>query len=202
MAAKSTSPYRQLQAQQTRERIADAAEKLFATDGFGATSIDAIASEAGVALRTVYAVYGTKREILSAISTRWVARWNPMERAQAVIAEPNARRRLRAAAHWVRSLYEDGYGVINILETAADEAEETRALLRTNYDERDAAMNAMVDSLGDKLRRPPAEAQSIFRALGSPGVYRELVLQSGWSHDLFEEWIADALVRQLVTAQR
>ena len=47
------STYRQRQALQTRDRIADAARLLFARDGYSATSIDAIATEAGVAVRTV-----------------------------------------------------------------------------------------------------------------------------------------------------
>ena len=64
--------YRQLQAQATRERIAAAARRLFGTDGDGATSMEAIAREAGAATRTVYAAFGTKREILSLICERWI----------------------------------------------------------------------------------------------------------------------------------
>ena len=48
-----TSSYRQQQAAATRDRIADAARSLFAEQGYGSTSIEAIAAEAGVAMRTV-----------------------------------------------------------------------------------------------------------------------------------------------------
>ena len=52
-AAVKTSSYRQQQAAATRDRIADAARRLFAEQGYGSTSIEAIAAEAGVAVRTV-----------------------------------------------------------------------------------------------------------------------------------------------------
>jgi AcrR family transcriptional regulator len=61
---KTRSTYRQEQAAATRDRIADAARRLFASTGYGTTTMDAIAAEAGVAVRTVYSAFGAKREIL------------------------------------------------------------------------------------------------------------------------------------------
>ena len=49
----------------TRHRMLDAAEALFVRDGYAATTIAAIAEEADVAVQTVYAVFGTKRAILT-----------------------------------------------------------------------------------------------------------------------------------------
>ena len=72
-----TSSYRQEQAAATRDRIAEAARRLFADQGYGSTSIETIAAEAGVAVRTVYAAFGAKREILSHICERWLERRKP-----------------------------------------------------------------------------------------------------------------------------
>src|SRR5579871_4862960 len=47
-----------------RARIAESARRLFVRDGFAATTIEAIAADAGVSAPTVYAVYGSKRAIL------------------------------------------------------------------------------------------------------------------------------------------
>ena len=47
------------------ERISEAARALFVERGYTATTIEAIAKEAGVGISTVYAVYGNKREILA-----------------------------------------------------------------------------------------------------------------------------------------
>ena len=69
-----TKSYRQEQADATKLRIAIAAQHLFARDGYSTTSIDAIATEAGVATRTVYAAFGAKREMLNLICERWLER--------------------------------------------------------------------------------------------------------------------------------
>ena len=71
-AVKSATSYRQEQAQATRDRIRAAARRLFAVEGYRMTSVAAIAAEAGVAERTIYAAFGAKREILSAICEAWL----------------------------------------------------------------------------------------------------------------------------------
>ena len=48
--------------------------RLFGVHGYRMTSMAAIAQEAGVAERTVYTVFGAKREILSAICETWLGR--------------------------------------------------------------------------------------------------------------------------------
>src|SRR3954469_25473415 len=55
------------QARETRRRIVDAAAVLFERDGYGATSISAIAREAQVAVPTVYAALRSKAGILRAV---------------------------------------------------------------------------------------------------------------------------------------
>ncbi|MFI0480405.1 TetR/AcrR family transcriptional regulator [Actinomadura sp. 9N215] len=195
---KPRSTYRQVQAEETRHRIADAARRLFATGGYGSTSIQAIAAEAGVAVRTVYSAFGTKREILSLLCERWLEQAGAAERAQEVLAEPDPARRLRGAAHWLRTLYAAGFDVVLIFEAATDESPETRAMLRSKLAGRNEVMNAMMASLEDHLRVPVGDAQALYRALASPGVYRELVEESGWTPDEFERWVGDTLASHLL----
>ena len=61
------SPRRREQAAATRQAILEAAERLFAEHGYVGTSVAEIAEEARVALKTVYAVFGTKAELLRAL---------------------------------------------------------------------------------------------------------------------------------------
>src|SRR3954454_8570143 len=61
------SPRRREQARATREEILDAAERLFIEDGYVATSMASIATEAGVALKTVYLAFETKSGLLRAL---------------------------------------------------------------------------------------------------------------------------------------
>src|SRR5215467_15865900 len=58
------SPRRREQAAETRRKILDAAEELFARDGYPAVAMPAIADRAGVALKTVYLAFGTKAGVL------------------------------------------------------------------------------------------------------------------------------------------
>lgn len=195
---KPRSNYRQFQAEETKHRIAEAARRLFATGGYASTSIEAIAAEAGVAVRTVYSAFGAKREILSLICERWLEQAGATERAKQVFAEPDPVRRLHAAAHWLRMLYAAGFDVVEIFEAATDESPETRAMLRSKLAGRNEVMDAMMASLEDHLRVPLGRAQALYRALASPGVYRELVEESDWTADEFERWVGDALTWHLL----
>src|SRR3712207_5420526 len=61
------SSNRARQARETRRRIVEAAALLFVQEGYSATSIRAIAEEAGVAVPTVYASLRSKANILRAV---------------------------------------------------------------------------------------------------------------------------------------
>lgn len=195
---KARSTYRQEQAAATRRRIAETARRLFASRGYGATSMEVIAVEAGVAVRTVYSAFGSKREIISLICEMWLDQARARELAEDVLAEPEPGRRLRGAAAWLRALYSAGFDVVTIFEGATDESPQTRALLRAKLAGRNEVMDAMIASLRDDLRVPMREAQAVYRALAAPGVYRELVEESGWTPEQFERWVGDALERQLL----
>ncbi|MFI5731223.1 TetR/AcrR family transcriptional regulator [Kribbella sp. NPDC051587] len=196
--AEAVKSYRQAQAEETRIRIAQSARRLFAAQGYGATSIDAIAKDAGVATRTVYSAFGTKREILSLICDLWLAEAGAMERAHQVFAIEDPTARLRGAANWLTNLYAAGFDVVLIFEAATDESPETKALLRAKLAGRNQVMDAIIESLKAELRIPLKQAQAVYRALAAPGVYQELVDESGWTPTEFEQFVADSLTRQLL----
>src|SRR5947207_1388783 len=92
------SPIRKQQADETRSRIVDVARTRFLADGYDETTIDAIATEAGVAAQTVYALFRSKRGILAAIIDR--ARFGPVYqdtiRQAKTVTEPAERLRFIA----------------------------------------------------------------------------------------------------------
>src|SRR5437764_7435333 len=58
------SPRRRAQADATRRDILEAAQRLFEADGYAATTMADIATEANVALKTVYLAFQTKSGLL------------------------------------------------------------------------------------------------------------------------------------------
>src|SRR5918995_1605746 len=58
------SELRAAQAQETRRAIVAAASRLFVEDGYGATTIDAVAEAAGVSRKTVFTAVGAKMDLL------------------------------------------------------------------------------------------------------------------------------------------
>jgi TetR/AcrR family transcriptional repressor of mexJK operon len=65
------------QAEQLGERILDVATELFLADGYGATSIEAVAQRAHIAKRTFYSRFGDKPALFAAIVHRVVERLRP-----------------------------------------------------------------------------------------------------------------------------
>ena len=82
-------------AQQTRDRILDAAEQLFFSDGITASGVDSVAAEAGVSVVTLYKHFGAKdnllREVLSRRLVSWTTHWDA-----AIAAADSAQERLLA----------------------------------------------------------------------------------------------------------
>ena len=98
------SPQRQLQAELTRRRLLDAARRLFAVNGYAATTLPAIAREAKVSAPTITAIFGTKAHLLTALVQLVVGGDEEpvalVDRPwwQAMLAEPDARQQLAVFA--------------------------------------------------------------------------------------------------------
>src|ERR1700760_1697331 len=106
------SSRRREQAAATRLQILEAAQRLFERDGYAATTMAAIAREAGVASKTVYLAFETKSGVLRAL-------WNLRLRGdldpaavgerdwyREVLDEPDRERRLRLNARNSRAVKE------------------------------------------------------------------------------------------------
>ena len=62
-------------ASRPRERILDAATRLFAEEGVGATPVDRVVAEADVAPMTLYRHFGGKDALVTATVERWSGQW-------------------------------------------------------------------------------------------------------------------------------
>lgn len=197
---KGNMTHRQRQALATQALIVDVSRALFLARGYGVTTIEAIAEEAGVAVSTVYAIFKNKRGILAAIREAWHLASGQRDIYQAALAQPVAERRLELAAHATRRQWEIGASLIAIYQGAAAVDAEAAAELRTALQGRRAFIDHFIEvSCG--LFRPdltPVQAAAIYRALTLAEVYRELTENGGWSPDDYERWLAETLKQQLL----
>jgi AcrR family transcriptional regulator len=195
-------PYRKLQADETKRRIARAARQLFAEQGYARTSIAAVAAAAGVAERTVYAAFGTKQAILAAICDAWLADAEVFPLRARAFAEPDAGRRLALIARLSRQQWERGTDVVALLEGAATTDRDVARMLAGWKAGRGQAQAEIVAGIADRLAPglDVATASAMVRGLSAAEVYRELVEGAGWSADRYEQWLASLLARELLDA--
>jgi AcrR family transcriptional regulator len=192
--------HRQRQALATQKLIVDTAQELFLEQGYAATTIEAIAAQAGVAVSTVYAVFTNKRGILHAIREAWHAQSGQRDIYQEARQHPEPEQRLELAAHATRRQWETSSAMITIYKGAAAVDAEAAAELAQALHGRRAFLGVFVSEMAPVLRADLSleRATGIFRALTRSEVYEELVEAAGWSPDEYEEWLADTLKRQLL----
>ena len=196
---KSTLTYRQRQALATRELIVDAACELFLTQGYIATTIEAISAKAGVAVSTVYAVFRNKRGILQAIRERWHQESGQRDIYRQALEQPDPRRRLELAAHATRRQWETGGAMMAIYQAAAAADPDAAAELSTALQGRRTFLTLFISGMAEQLRSDlsPERAVSLFYTLTQPAIYQDLVGGDGWSPQEYEVWLAETLQQQL-----
>ncbi|WP_424808421.1 TetR/AcrR family transcriptional regulator [Rhodococcus sp. 27YEA15] len=65
--SKRVTPRPRTRSEEKRQAIVDAARKVFGREGFARTSIDAVATEAGVSTRTIYNHYAGKDQLFASV---------------------------------------------------------------------------------------------------------------------------------------
>jgi AcrR family transcriptional regulator len=202
------SPRRREQAAATRREMLTAAQRLFEAHGFTATTIAAIAEEAGVATKTVYSAFETKGGVLRAL-------WNLLLRGDAddvpvlnrawyreVLDEPDAARQLQLNARNGRAVKERIAAVLDVIRHAAELDDETAALWGRIQSDFYDNQRAVVRSLDEKgaLREglDVVRASDLLWTLNHLDVWQLLVAQRGWKPEQYERWFAATAREQLL----
>jgi TetR/AcrR family transcriptional regulator, regulator of autoinduction and epiphytic fitness len=199
---------RERKALETRRRILDAAEDLFTSDGYAATTMTTIAEQADVAVQTLYAVFGNKRTILTElIDARVVGDdhagslahrqdWLAMER------EPDPNRQLALFAQTATRIGNRSAAINEIMAGAADADPEIAAIYQQQRQSRYRDERRIARSLARKgaLREGLSEIQAadIIWAVCTTRTYRALVGERRWTTDQYERWLTDLLERALL----
>lgn len=187
----------------TRRRILTAAQAEFCEQGYHGATIASIARRAGVAAQTVYFVFHSKAELISAAidslvmgeeeptvpqDTEW---WRALE------AEPDAAEALRLFVRGAAPLFQSASALSEILRAAALTDDEVRRTYDHHEQLRATGFRQVVELLATTgtLRQglTVASATDILLVTFSDSSYVALTVDRGWSHDDAVTWFCDAL---------
>jgi AcrR family transcriptional regulator len=198
------------QAQRTRSRILGTARALFLERGFAATTIAAVAEQAGVAPETIYAIYRTKAGLLGnvvraavlrdgapedVLEHRWVKellRLPDLPAQIAALARHTARTvELTSPMHTVIAAAGSGNGELDDLR---------RELREMRFDGQARVIAAIADERTLRPGLTPEDASDTFSALASPELHHVLTADRGWSQERYARWLQEtaraALLRE------
>ncbi len=180
----------------TRGRILEAARRLFFRDGYAATTLKALAAEAGVAIQTVYAVFGSKAEILAELRASVISLPEADAALRAAAAEPTVERRLAGFARSIRLRWTLGGDIVKVNEDAARVDPSVRADVSATLARRRDGIAWFVRALEQDVA-PGIDvglATAVVDALTLYDLFAQLVGVHGWSADAYEAWLTDQLV--------
>ncbi len=190
-----------------RAKMLAVARELFTTRGYTATTMKAIAEEAGMAVQTLYFTFATKRAILSELldveiagDTEPVATMDRPWFAEAMAAAPADQLRLQVAA--AATIYARVCALLEVIRSAAATEPELAELWQTNITQRHLVQLRLAEALATKtpLRAgiDATRAADIALAILAPEAYHLLVHERGWTSEEWASWATDALTRQLL----
>ena len=202
------SPRRQAQAAATRRAILEAAGRLFERDGYPATTMEAIAEEAGLSLKTVYLPFTTKSGLLRAL---WDVRLKgedsdpPVAQHQwfrEVMEESDPVRKLQLNARNSRAAKSRIGGMFKVIRGAAEIDTDCAALWRLIQGDFHANQRMIVESLdragGLRPGLSVARATDVLWTLNHPDVWILLVGERGWAPKAYQSWLAQTSCAQLL----
>jgi AcrR family transcriptional regulator len=197
---------RQAQARRNRQAILDAAQRQFLEGGYAATTIAAVAAEAGVSVETIYKAFGGKPGLVRAIYDRGLVGPEPVpayRRADEMRereTDPRAiMRNWGTIASQVSSVVSP---IERLVRAAAASDHDMAALLQAHNDLRERRARHHARFLKDRgyLREgvSVAQATDILWTCTSDELYDLLVTQRGWSPPRYARFLADFMINALL----
>jgi len=195
------SPRREQQAAQTRRRITDGARELFVREGFGGTTVNAIARAAGVSPQTVYAVFGSKSAVLEAVLGGLEEAAGAPEWRRALAEEDDPATLMDLFARWTASMLGTSRQLLVAARSALQDPRVAQLAARGD-DHRRAALRELVGRLdaAGALRPGLPPEQAVDRAWALTGVELFLAVSEGcgWTGDEYADWLSELLRQQLL----
>jgi AcrR family transcriptional regulator len=199
---------RRQRAEETRERMLEVARRLFAERGYAETTVEAIATEADVAVPTVYAVFQSKRGELAALMSRLAAgeAGGPplLETAgpRAVAAATDPRLMLTLFVEHLSQVQDRIIPTYEVLKSAARSEPDMAQLLERMQAYRFSNIATIPPRLAElgglRSGLTLEDASRTVWALASPEVRQMLQSFAGWSADRYRAWLLETLIAVLL----
>jgi TetR/AcrR family transcriptional regulator, regulator of cefoperazone and chloramphenicol sensitivity len=195
MEVKRTRPYkseqRTRQAEETRRRILDVAERLFARDGYAAVSMAEVARHAEVSVANIYLHFPGKAAVVKGMADAITAA--PDLSVERFEQEPDPVTKVRLGAQIMRTLNERSWVVSDVLRTARAVDADLGTLWKEWQRRHEHAIRRSIVSLDSNGHLRPGssvdDATAAFMTLAGTDVYRTLIEDHGWTADRYEAWL-------------
>ena len=201
------SSRRRQQARQTRDDILAAARARFLADGFAATTISAVAADAGVSVDTIYKTFGGKPGLVRSIHERGLAGAGPADaesRSDVLqTTESDPRNLMRGIGQLSAEVAPLVAPILLLIRDAAATDDDMVALRAELDDQRLRRMTHNAENLANaghlRDRLTIAEAAEIMWTYSSPELYELLVLVRHWSPERYGSFVSEALAAHLLS---
>jgi AcrR family transcriptional regulator len=196
------APRRQARAAATRRRILDAARQRLTGAGWMGATMTSIASDADVAVQTVYAVFGSKGAILAALldELEVAARSTGGGHGEGAAADPLAE--LRRVVAFNRRLFELGGELIEVAQGSRAVDPDLSANVTEGHRRRREAQRPIVDGWASAgaLREGLSAGDALLTlwTMTSPDVHRLATVDGGRTGEAYEGWLVGVLARELL----
>ena len=197
---------RRRQADHTRAAIMDVARRRFLTDGYAATTIASIATDAGASTDTVYKSFGGKAGLLRAICADALAGRESVpaeQRSDAMQAATSDPPTMLRGLGMLTSEIAPRIAPLLLLLAGAADGDDALTELRTELEtQRMERMLHAARNLAAKTALRPGrtlqETADILSVYSSPELYRLLVIGRGWTAQRYGEFVGESLIAALL----
>jgi TetR/AcrR family transcriptional regulator of autoinduction and epiphytic fitness len=207
---KRKTPNRAARARATRRRIIETSTRLFTTDGYASTTMERIAAQAGVAVQTMYYIFGTKGQVLcEAMEFAGAGEHDAVPVPQRswmieALATESLHRSLALGVEHGVDIYKRAAPLWPAVNAAAVADPAVEKYWSGVTSARRAGMGRLVARIAelDGLRTELTveRATDIMFVLNGHGTFQGLVIDANWNLPTYKSWLYSTLVSQLLTS--
>ena len=200
------SSTRRRAAEERRRAVLNVAGRRFLKNGYAATTVASIASEAGTSVEMLYKAFGGKPGLVRALWDTGLAGEGPVhaevrsDEVSGVESDP-----LVIIASWARLSMEvapRAAPILLLVREAAASDPDMASVMQELEDQRLARMTHNADALarGGNLREGMTrdQARDVLFTYSSPEIYELLVIRQGWTLDDFAQFLRQGIAATLL----